>query len=84
MEQAFTLKYFLWQICRFLLRVAEMSKLLYTHNKEQMLPLYDFVVYKALSRVLSHLIPTKILSGKYYCLPFTDEETGAQTISNPR
>ena len=42
-----------------------MSKLLYTHNKEQMMPLYDFVVYEALSHVLSHLIPTKILSGKY-------------------
>ena len=49
-----------------------------------MLPLYDFVVYKALSHVLSHLNPTKILSGKYYCLPFTDEETEAQTITNPR
>lgn len=51
---------------------------------QQMLPLYDFVLYEALSHVLSHLIPTKILSGKYYCLPFTDEETGAQTITNPR
>lgn len=42
-----------------------------------------FVVYRALSHALSHLIPTIILSGRYYCSSFTDEETVAQRITNP-
>ena len=52
-------------------------------NKEQMLSYVWSCIYKALSHVLSHLILTTILSGRFYCPSFTDKEIVAQRIINP-
>lgn len=53
------------------------------HSKNKCCHMCGPAVYKALSHVLSHLILTTILSGRFYCPPFTDEETMAQRITNP-